>query len=58
MEKEKLQILERGAARRSADAFMTLMLIPLIPSRLLVLSLEMVSIISSREVGEIKKLLE
>ena len=58
MEKEKLQILERGAARRSADALMTLMLIPLIPSRLLVLSLEMVSIISSREVGEIKQLLE
>ena len=55
MEREKLQILEKGAAKRSADALMTMTLIPSIPSLYLVLNLETVLIISSGEVGEIKK---
>ena len=43
VENEKLQIPDRGATRRSADALMTLTLIPSIPSPLLVLSVETMS---------------
>ena len=58
VERERLQILERGAARRSVYALMTLTLIPSIPSLYLVLSLETVLIILSGEVAEIKELLK
>ena len=56
VEKEILHILERGDAKRSIDALITLTLIPSTPSLLLLFREDTILIISSGVVGEAKKL--
>ena len=56
VEKEILHILERGDAKRSIDALITLTLIPSTPSLLLLFREDTILIISSGVVGEAKTL--
>ena len=57
VEKETSQISERGTAKMSIDALITLTFIPSAPSLLLFLREETILVISSGVEGEVQKLL-